>query len=151
MNNNDLLYFAGYGLKCYQCQSDKSWDDCTKKEVDCPAVTDITCVKAFGEGKVAGASSKGFIKGCFLKSLCNNDFCKKQLPGVTFSKCDINCCDSDLCNGAKVPMMSTLLLFACVIVAFRRWVVHWKWKTVNVTSKFNTNVIRYFSKEVMAC
>lgn len=120
VNNNDLLYFAGYGLKCYQCQSDKSWDDCTKKEVDFPSVTDITCVKAFGEGKVAGASSKGFIKGCFLKSLCNNDFCKKQLPGVTFSKCDINCCDSDLCNGAKVPMMSTLLLFACVIVAFRR-------------------------------
>ena len=120
MNNNDLLYFAGYGLKCYHCQSDKSWDDCTKKEVDCPAVTDITCVKAYGEGKVEGASSKGFIKGCFVKSLCNNDFYKKQLPGVTFSKCDINCCDSDLCNGAKVPMMSTLLLFACVLVVFRR-------------------------------
>ena len=88
--------------------------------MDCPAVTDINCVKAYGEGKVEGASSKGFIKGCFVKSLCNNDFYKKQLPGVTFSKCDINCCDSDLCNGAKVPMMSTLLLFACVLVAFLR-------------------------------
>ena len=120
LNNNDLLYFAGYGLKCYQSQSDKSWDDCAKKEVDCLAVPDITCVKAYGEGKVAGVSSKGFFKGCFVKSLCNNDFCKKQVPGVTFSKCDINCCDSDLCNGAKVPMMSTLLLFACVLVVFRR-------------------------------
>ena len=109
VNNNDLLYFSRYGLKCYECKSEKSWDDCAKSEGDCPAVNDITC-----------ESRKAFAKGCFLKSLCNNDFCKNQVPGVTFSKCDINCCDSDLCNGAKVPMMITLLLFACVLVAFRR-------------------------------
>lgn len=61
-----MLYFAGYGLKCYECKSEKSWADCAKSEVDCPAVNDITCVKAYGEGKVAGESRKAFAKGVSL-------------------------------------------------------------------------------------
>ena len=144
LNNNDLLCFAGYGLKCYKCLSLKSWDDCATKhsEEDCPATGpyEMSCMNAYGEGP---DQFKAFYKGCYAKAYCDKDFCGNlQLApdeGNKITKCKFDCCVTDLCNGAKAPLMSTLLLFACVLVAFRRWVVHHSYE-VNVTSKFNKNV-----------
>ena len=122
LNDNDLLCFAGYGLKCYKCSSFKSWDDCATKhsEEDCPATGpyELSCMKAYGEGP----AHKVFYKGCYAKAYCDKDFCGNLTPGEgdKITKCKFDCCATDLCNGAKAPLMSTLLLFACVLVAFRR-------------------------------
>lgn len=123
LNNNDLLCFAGYGLKCYKCSSLKGWDDCATKqsEADCPTTSpyEMSCMKAYGEGP---DQYKAFLKGCYPKVYCDGDFCSKLMPaeGDKITKCKFDCCVTDLCNGAKAPLMSTLLLFACVLVAFRR-------------------------------
>ena len=40
----------------------------------------------------------------------------------TFIRPDVHCCDSDLCNGAKVPMVSGFLFLACAVAVFSfRW------------------------------
>lgn len=119
LNKNDLLCFVGYGLKCYFCTSEKSWDDCATRHIDldCPATAGISCVKFYGEGS---ESKKTFMKGCLPRVHCDDDYCSKMAPEGTTPKCKFDCCVSDLCNGAKAPMISTLLLLACVLAAFRR-------------------------------
>ena len=123
-----VIFFAGYGLKCYQCASAKSWDDCAsnKKETTCPSGSD-RCGKAFIEGKAADVSVAIYGKGCSAKALCDDrdKYCKAAAQvGMTVSKCEVNCCEGDLCNGAKVPMVSAILLLACALVAFFRWFQH---------------------------
>ncbi|CAH3154824.1 unnamed protein product, partial [Porites lobata] len=131
------LFFTGYGLKCYKCTSAKSWDDCdkNKEEMSCTSGFD-SCGKIYFDGKVAGTGVEGYGKTCAIKSSCNKDACKAMQAGITIDKCEVNCCQgdlcngakvplrhvtcckSDLCNGAKVPMVSALLLLACALAAF---------------------------------
>ena len=86
----------------------------------CPSGFD-SCYKVYFDGKVGDASVEGFQKLCGLKSACNDKFCKTiGQMGATINKCEINCCDGDLCNGAKVSMVSVFMLLACVLVAFFR-------------------------------
>ncbi|KAL9985527.1 hypothetical protein ACROYT_G007944 [Oculina patagonica] len=118
-----LCISTGYGLECYQCYSTKSWDDCAnvKKEVTCPSVAD-RCGKAYISGKSDEASVAVYGKGCAVSSQCDADsseLCKHSDPSVTV-ECDIYCCSGDLCNGAKVPMVSAIMLLACALVAFLR-------------------------------
>ena len=79
----------------------------------------MSCMNAYGEGP---DQYKAFLKGCYPKVYCDGDFCGNLTPdqGDKITKCKFDCCVTDLCNGAKAPLMSTLLLFACVLVAFRR-------------------------------
>ena len=124
-SRNDLFYFTGYGLKCYTCASAKDWETCDKdrKEITCASQFD-SCAKVYLDGKVSGVSVESFAKSCGLKSACDPDkVCKAmaQALGGTVNKCEVNCCDGDLCNGAKVPMISAFILLACALVAFFRY------------------------------
>ncbi|XP_020600610.1 lymphocyte antigen 6H-like isoform X2 [Orbicella faveolata] len=119
-----LCISVGYGLKCYQCVTLKDWDDCDKikTEVTCVPGAD-RCAKALVTGKQGEVSISAYAKGCSFPSTCNADesvFCKSPDPKVSVTKCDINCCSGDLCNGAKVPMVSAIMLLGCVLVAFLR-------------------------------
>ncbi|XP_020600598.1 lymphocyte antigen 6 complex locus protein G6d-like [Orbicella faveolata] len=117
-----LCISVGYGLKCYQCITLKDWDDCDKTEVTCARGAD-RCAKALVTGKQGEASVSVYAKGCSLSSTCNADkseLCKSSDPKVSVTECEINCCSGDLCNGAKVPMVSVFMLLACVLAAFLR-------------------------------
>ena len=75
-------FFAGYGLKCYECGSTKSWDDCTsvRKEVTCDSSSD-RCVKAVREGTQDDVSVALYAKSCAESSACDPDtskFCKSD-------------------------------------------------------------------------
>ena len=116
--------FVGRGIKCYQCISLKSWDGCIpENDTECASGLD-SCVKFEVDGESQGVSTKAFYKGCALKSACNDDICKAQAPSVTIKKCDVSCCQSDLCNEvnevneAKVPIVSSFLFLTCALVAF---------------------------------
>ena len=115
-----LLWFAGQAIKCYQCRSPKSWDDCVPgKDTTC-ASHQNSCVKVKIEGEKDGKNVNYFVKECVEKKTCNkNDGCKPgaQRLGMKFKDCDFNCCETDLCNGAKVPMVSSFLFLACALVA----------------------------------
>lgn len=96
--------YTGYGLKCYQCQSTKSWDDCAFNAytVTCPSNQD-TCRKVFYDGNAGNISTKAFVTSCSIKSACNQDQCILSQQGFTVNKCEVDCCDNDLCNEPKVP------------------------------------------------
>ena len=65
-------------------------------------------------------SVEGYARKCSAKSACDNkELCKAFSPkGATIKKCKVNCCDGNLCNGARVPLASAILLLACALLAF---------------------------------
>ena len=114
-----LLWFAGHAIKCYQCKSPKSWDTCVPgNNTACASPLD-SCVKFKIEGELGGLNVKYFYKGCALKTSCNQDGCKvvAQILKMKLTTCDVDCCETDLCNGAKLPMVSSFLFLACALVA----------------------------------
>ena len=119
-----LFPVVGYGLKCYSCTSAKDWASCdeNKKEFTCPSGFD-SCGKIYYDAKVVDVSLEAYVKTCAVKSACSDDLCKAQAggqAGIAVSKCEVNCCQGELCNGAKVPLVSAFLLLACAVVAFFR-------------------------------
>ncbi|KAM7448763.1 hypothetical protein ABFA07_003262 [Porites harrisoni] len=117
-----LLYISvGYALKCNQCISTKSWDDCKNntEEVSCSDSED-RCVKFDIKAESSGVADEVFAKGCATSSKCSEKNCKKFAPSAKITKCEVNCCKGDLCNGAQVPMVSAIMLLACAIVGFAR-------------------------------
>ena len=86
----------------------------------CPAGSD-SCGKIHYSGKVKDVPLEGFVKACAVKSACNKDLCKATgQAGIDIDDCTVDCCEGDLCNGAKVPMVSAFLLLACALLAFFR-------------------------------
>ena len=115
------FFFPGYALKCYQCGSFKSWDECKSKtkEVSCSGSED-RCGKADVKLDSSAAAVEAFAKGCTNSSNCGAKNCKSISPSMKITKCEIDCCEGDLCNGAQVPMASAIMLLACAILAFFR-------------------------------
>ena len=112
----DCFFFPGYALKCYQCFSYKSWDDCKDStiQVNCSNNQNLC-----GKENVKGGILDLYAKGCANSSVCIPN-CQKRNPSVKITKCEVDCCKGDLCNGAKVPMVSAIMLLSCAIVAFAR-------------------------------
>ena len=76
------------------------------------------CAKEDVKAEISGQATEGFGKGCAKSSDCSAKNCKNVNPSVKITKCEIDCCKGDLCNGAKVPMVSAIMLLSCAIVAF---------------------------------
>ena len=114
------FFFPGNALKCNHCVSLKSWNDCKNN------ITDVTCLDGqdrCGKADIKLAESPGttgvvFVKGCATSSDCSQRNCKKFFTSAKIAKCKVNCCKSDLCNGAQVPMVSAIMLLTCAIVGF---------------------------------
>ena len=115
--------FIGHGIQCYQCESRKSWNECVPgNNTECATRLD-SCVKFEGRVEFQGETHEYVNKGCALKSRCNDEACEilekvYSLYNIKIKKCDVSCCQSDLCNGAKVPIVSGFLFLACAYVAF---------------------------------
>ncbi|CAH3176839.1 unnamed protein product [Porites evermanni] len=122
---------VAYSLKCNLCFSAESWDDCknTTKEITCMDDFD-RCVTQEGKSESPQKTVKLFVKGCAPSSLCSLGplNCRATDASTKITKCEVNCCKGDLCNGddneaengAKVPIVSAIMLLACAFVAFAR-------------------------------
>jgi len=111
---------VGYGLKCYSCLSDKSWDDCPANNNNtetCNANED-RCIKAKIVLKKDGKEDTSYVRGCATSADCDKGCVGGG--GYTVEECDYGCCKEDLCNGAKIPMISAIILVACALVTFIR-------------------------------
>ena len=130
-SNVPLFSLTGYRIKCIQCESSMSWDDCIPKKDDnkdeeehhkCSRGFD-SCNKLYLNGTVGDKSFTKFYKGCTYQAMCDNIACTEKAPDrATVVNCEVNCCQGNMCNGAKVPMVSALMLLACALVAFFRLV-----------------------------
>lgn len=99
-------------IKCYHCNSNKSWDHCDRvREV----------VSCSDDDLVLTESAAAFYKGCFDSSECDeDDNCKFESDdqSLTITKSDFSCCTKDLCNEAiVVSMVSVIILLACALEA----------------------------------
>lgn len=120
--------FVGHGIKCYQCVSEKSWDDCVPGNDTTCSNSNGSCVQHEFDGEVPGIGThRVFQRACTMKSVCNEDVCKRfRQASSTVRKCGFECCESDLCNrnilngsnGAKVPIVSAFLFFVCPLMFF---------------------------------
>ena len=109
---NYLSFLPGRCLKCYQCLSARDWDDCASKKSKqlCPLGTD-TCIKLLQKLPAWGGSM--YAKGCTSQSWCKDVLKTEDCK----AGCVVNCCSSPLCNGAKKPLVSVIILLACVFLA----------------------------------
>ena len=112
-----MFFSLGYGLKCYQCESSKSWDDCAdvRKEQTCDAGFD-RCAKLYANIKKESLSIERYEKTCLPEAWCNN-ITQSETCKDNDGECKAYCCRGDLCNGAAVQMVSTIILIACALVA----------------------------------
>ena len=65
-----------------------------------------------------------FSKGCVSSPTCSEKYSKSfnGSRSLKITKCKLDCCNGDLCNGAKVPMVGAIMLLASAIVAVARYV-----------------------------
>ena len=134
------LFFVRHGIRCYQCVSVKSWDDCDPGNVT-TCSNSSSCLQFEFDAEIPNEGTyRVFQKECTIKSVCNEDICKRfRQASSTVRKCDFECCESDLCNrniwtgsngakvprnmlngsnGAKVPIVSGFLFLVCVFFIF---------------------------------
>lgn len=90
------------------------WEECTKnKTVTCQFPMDH-CGTVYVKMKKKSATKEVFLKNCGVSSDCNKtNFCntvREMLPVEKLIKCEVRCCQEDLCNryqesqnGAPVP------------------------------------------------
>lgn len=107
-----LCFNFGYGLRCYSCESSKSWTDCSRvgQLVICNPGND-RCIKATRTENSDGKSTALYKKGCHTAEWCR--------LGYTFSfckgkrRCEVDCCNDNLCNMAAIPVASSAILVWC--------------------------------------
>jgi len=116
-----LCISFGSALKCYRCESSKSWgecDDSAKNIITCSA-QQSRCGKVF---KRADQIST-FARGCLSAKECHDgseyfEICRKAQERGSKVTCQMSCCSSDLCNGAGCrSVVSVLTLLTCAVVA----------------------------------
>ena len=120
-----FLFLAATGLKCYQCPTATSMEDCVKsqKEQDCNAIKDPRCVTFTTEFKVGSQETKSYTKSCTTKAVCDVADSGVLKPCKDAGgKCEYKCCEKDLCNKGTSPMVSILLMVSCAAVGFFRFV-----------------------------
>ena len=111
------------GLQCYECYSQKSWDDCeSRKEVKNCTSWNNRCFKGYTDWQEDGSSKKAYRKECSSTEDCKTATDDKECKEGT---CKVDCCSGDLCNAgtiplgnaATVPLVSAIILSACAVLA----------------------------------
>lgn len=89
-----------------------------EKLQDCSSTFD-TCAKISQEYDTGGVQFKAFGKGCSTQEICEQTLqaCKSHSE----ASCEVDCCDSDGCNGGTVPVGSIFLLATCALMALFRF------------------------------
>lgn len=113
-----LIFCTALSLKCNLCYSTDSMEKCKEAEklTDCPESAD-RCSKLSLEYKILGGIQfKSYKKSCSMEALCGlQNAAFKTCKGYDNAKCELDCCDSDGCNGGSAPLASVLLIVACLL------------------------------------
>ncbi|KAJ7382223.1 hypothetical protein OS493_036256 [Desmophyllum pertusum] len=102
--------FCASGLKCNSCSSSISFEDCiNQKTAGDHCDEDYKC----GKNHYKYKGKDVYSLSCVSIVHCNNpsNMCRANLQ---MSDCDVTCCDEDLCNTASTPVVSVLVVLACV-------------------------------------
>ncbi|KXJ15118.1 hypothetical protein AC249_AIPGENE11409 [Exaiptasia diaphana] len=107
----NLFIVLGSALKCHRCGSTNSLDECHGRIKDfvCPDGFD-QCLKANWSAALFGDISQGYVLGCARSVMCkkqNYTYCMQTSGQIS---CDINCCDTDLCNAGSTMSISLGLM-----------------------------------------
>ena len=118
---SNFLSLPASSLRCYRCQSRKSWEHCdgNTTETKCN-LTNARCVKYSYKNKDANVGNrKAFARGCLPQSQCSGSqipACKDlQKSGDKMKACTVTCCGEDLCN-SQVMLNSAVLLFLMMLL-----------------------------------
>lgn len=110
--NVRLILFPGFrlftvsSLRCNVCISYSSWDDCAKSQnpLTCEPV-DTHCFRHMVHVDMGFYKTTTFAKSCATSDKCTPEAvnrCKNssgyQQMGIKDVKCDLKCCQGDLCN-----------------------------------------------------
>ena len=112
------VVFSGFGIKCQECASSISMEDCKKneKEKDCGGSFD-RCAKASLDYNISIGEVKLFGKGCSTKDVCDVNMQFNSCKNVEGATCEFLCCDSDGCNSSVMPLISAFLMVICTLVS----------------------------------
>ncbi|XP_031567555.1 uncharacterized protein LOC116302406 [Actinia tenebrosa] len=94
-------------LECYSCKSHVSWEDCEENKaiVVCSDPSLDTCVKAHRAFvQLNGQATQRFQKYCFNYGDCNKKSCMDTNEVKKGSWCEIECCNTTLCNTGVTPL-----------------------------------------------
>ena len=117
-------FIAGFGRKCYTCNSMESLEVCDKHKTETVCTTGFDyCRTQSMDYKVGNTETTVFSRDCSPKARCDaiDDTLLKACKKAD-GKCSYKCCDKDLCNSsnAAVPVVSIFLILACVLVTLIR-------------------------------
>ena len=106
-----FFIFLAEALQCYSCTSSTSWDNCDSNRIEGTCQAGLTkCAKVYAKGN----GREVFVRGCESSYQCSTKTgC--NIAGV--EKCDVYCCDGNLCNGSQKKMASAFVLTACALLA----------------------------------
>lgn len=104
-----MLFSAGYGLRCYESQCNSFTGQCSKDRQEKTCGSNQFCMtQSITQKGVHNATLVTTVQTCILKTECSEaaksqrcSSAKNATKDVTH--CNIDCCDSDLCNGDKTP------------------------------------------------
>lgn len=121
-----LMLFLGYGLICYEFLSTKGLSDCASNRGSerwfGSYDTNAMLQPLSGDGKSQGESLALYIKTCVFWSIaCIQDVWPdlNRLLSIEIKKCaQIHLCSCNLCNGTKMAVVSTILLFTYALLDF---------------------------------
>ncbi|KAL9985933.1 hypothetical protein ACROYT_G008389 [Oculina patagonica] len=102
---------TAHGLRCHNCASSESFDECVQHEqVDCSSGFD-RCYKGEISYNVNSQLVKTYGKGCTTAAQCSDDenlTCKNvKDSGVKNLKCHFECCTGDNCNSGTAVQTHT--------------------------------------------
>lgn len=121
-------FIAVSGLKCHHCLSSSSLYDCGKssEKIECPEIAD-NCANISTEVEASVGSIKSYFYGCATKKMCDDareqlKVCQKISGGGYKVKCNITCCNGDLCSPivtsqSTMPLSGHFFLLPVIISA----------------------------------
>ena len=97
-------------------------DDCDSKakEQDCGGSFDRCATMSLDFKTNCDGETKSFSKLCHTEALCNVAQGTHKSCKIAGGKCGLDCCSSDGCNSGTAPVVSVLLMVACILVAISR-------------------------------
>ena len=106
-SHTGLTCFTGsFCLRCYQCYSNLSWEDCNKHAIETgECESPNVCLMIHQMFKRKEQQQHNFIKACYNPVWCLPDKCRQtEQSRVDGSWCEAKCCiEEDFCNDGMTP------------------------------------------------
>ncbi|KAJ7382228.1 hypothetical protein OS493_036261 [Desmophyllum pertusum] len=115
-----ITFSVAHSLRCHNCASSESFDECVPHEqVDCSSGFD-RCYKGEISYTINSETVKTYGKGCTTAAQCSNEenlTCQNlKESGVKDVRCHLECCTGDNCNSGTAVRISVMMLLSCAVL-----------------------------------